>query len=48
VNKRHYMETQIRALHGREVEPLASDTNQTGIEMLFPDFLPITLILIRR
>jgi len=34
----------VRALHGQEAEP--STTNQTGIEIVRPDFLPTTLILI--
>src|SRR6202034_987781 len=33
---------------GRRYSLSLSDTNQTGIEIVFPDFLPITLILIWR
>jgi hypothetical protein len=35
-------------LHGQQIKLLASSTNQTGIEIVLPDFLPITLILIWR
>ena len=38
----------VRALHGQQVEILPSNTNQTGSEIIFPDFLPTTLILIWR
>jgi len=39
----------LRTLHWQNVELISlSKMNQTGIEIVFPDFLPITLLLIRR
>jgi hypothetical protein len=36
-------------MHGQKIKLLPpSSTNQTGTEIVFPDFLPITLILIWR
>jgi hypothetical protein len=36
----------VGAAHGQQRELSPSSTNQTGIEIVFPDFLPMTLILI--
>jgi hypothetical protein len=38
----------VQTLHGQEVALSASSTNQTGMEIVRPDILPITLILIWR
>ncbi|MGB7821345.1 MAG: hypothetical protein WBL22_04040, partial [Candidatus Sulfotelmatobacter sp.] len=39
----------LRTLHWQNVELISlSKMNQTGIEIVFPDFLPIMLLLIRR
>jgi hypothetical protein len=40
------LELRFRALYGQEISFSPSKTNQTGIEIVRPDFLPITLILI--
>jgi hypothetical protein len=38
----------VLARHRSKYSFWPSSTNQTGIEIVFPDFLPITLILIWR
>jgi hypothetical protein len=38
----------VGAAHGQQKEFSPSSTNQTGIEIVFLDFLPMTLILIWR
>lgn len=36
----------LRAVHWQQVQRVAFCTNQTGFEIVLPDFLPITLSLI--